>query len=287
MNQFNNRLAVITGGASGIGQQLAIQLSQYGANIALCDLSPERMAETVDLCHPSSHVSTHTVDVSNESQMTSFATQVASAHETDSINLLFNNAGIAGGGSFVTDETNVWERTFDVCWRGVYLGCRAFMPMLLAADEAHIINTSSINGFWASIGVDRPHTAYSAAKFAVKGFTEALIADLRTNAPHIGCSVVMPGHIGTSIVANSLTAHGAPATAEVTEMSNAFRNNAATTAESAAQIILDGVANKRWRILVGDDAHLLDSLVRDNPETAYEPEFIDQLEQHSILGGLL
>src|SRR5207245_459981 len=74
--------------------------------------------------------------------------------------------------------------------------------MLIAADEAHIVNTSSVNGFWASLGPDRPHTAYSAAKFAVKGFTEALITDFSLNAPHIKCSVVMPGHIGTDIPAN-------------------------------------------------------------------------------------
>ena len=96
-----------------------------------------------------------------------------------------------------------WEKTFNVCWGGVYDCTRAFLPMLLKAEEGHIVNTSSVNGFWASVGPRIPHTAYSAAKFAVKGFTEALITDLRINAPHIRCSVVMPGHIGTSIPLNS------------------------------------------------------------------------------------
>ena len=94
-----------------------------------------------------------------------------------------------------------------MCWGGVYYGTRAFLDLLVAADEGHIVNTSSVNGFWASIGPDRPHTAYSAAKFAVKGFTEALLTDLRVNAPHVKASVVMPGHIGTSIVQNSMR-HG-------------------------------------------------------------------------------
>jgi NAD(P)-dependent dehydrogenase (short-subunit alcohol dehydrogenase family) len=85
------------------------------------------------------------------------------------------------------------ERTFNICWGGVYLGTRTFMPMLLKADAGHIVNTSSVNGFWGSLGPTVSHTAYSAAKFAVKGFTEALISDLRLNAPHIKCSVVMPG----------------------------------------------------------------------------------------------
>ena len=87
---------------------------------------------------------------------------------------------------------------------------RTFLPLLLKADEGHIVNTSSVNGFWASVGMGVPHTAYSAAKFAVKGFTEALINDLRLNAPHIKCSVVMPGHIGTSIVSNTRVIRTAP-----------------------------------------------------------------------------
>jgi NAD(P)-dependent dehydrogenase (short-subunit alcohol dehydrogenase family) len=90
-----------------------------------------------------------------------------------------------------------------VCWDGVYNCTRAFLPMLQKADEGHIVNTSSVNDFWASIGPHVTHTAYNAAKFAVKGLTEALITDLRINAPHIRCSVVMPGHIGTSIPLNS------------------------------------------------------------------------------------
>ena len=100
-----------------------------------------------------------------------------------------------------------WERTFNICWGGVYNCTRAFLPMLQNAEEGHIVNTSSINGFWASVGPRIPHTAYSAAKFAVKGFSEALITDLRINAPHIKCSVVMPGQIGTSIRANTRKMH--------------------------------------------------------------------------------
>ena len=147
-----------------------------------------------------------------------------------------------------------------------------------------------------------PHTAYSAAKFAVKGFTEALINDLRLNAPHIKCSVVMPGHIGTSIVANSRVIQNGSAelspndilatrqrlagmNIDVTKMSDAdirkaaddraksFLEDAPTSAAQAAKIILDGVKAGRWRILVGDDAQRLDERVRQTPERAYEPEF--------------
>ncbi len=206
--------------------------------------------------------------------MLAFRDAVVTRHATDHVNLLFNNAGIGGGGSIITDDRAVWDRTFAVCWGGVYNGVRAFMPLLIASDEGHIINTSSVNGFWASLGPDRPHTAYSAAKFAVKGFSEALITDLRVNAPHVKVSVVMPGHIGTSIVENSLRHGGHELDMEAAEMvqlmSNMFRDQAPMTAAEASAVILDGVRNGRWRILVGDDAHKLDEAVRANPEVAYE-----------------
>jgi NAD(P)-dependent dehydrogenase (short-subunit alcohol dehydrogenase family) len=152
-------------------------------------------------------VTTFVADVADESQLLAFRDAVIEEHDT-SINLLFNNAGVAGAGSFVEDDRIAWERTFAIDWGGVYLGCRTFLPMLMAADEGHIVNTSSINGIFASVGPNRPHTAYSAAKFAVRGFSEALIADLRMNAPHVRVSVVMPGHVGTSIVINSGVVHG-------------------------------------------------------------------------------
>ena len=107
--------------------------------------------------------------------MLAFRDAVQAQHETDHINLLFNNAGIGGGGSFLIDDRAEWERTFGVCWFGVYYSSRAFMPLLVASTEGYIVNTSSVNGFWATLGPSISHTAYSAAKFAVKGFSEALV----------------------------------------------------------------------------------------------------------------
>lgn len=287
MQKFEDRLAVVTGGGSGMGRDLAVQLSQLGADVALCDVAEEGMAGTVELCNGSRRITSHICDVSDESAVQKFRQEVSDQHETDAIHLLFNNAGIGGGGSFVTDERSSWERTFDICWGGVYYGCRAFLPMLIAADEAHIVNTSSVNGFWASIGPNRPHTAYAAAKFAVKGFTEALVTDLRLNAPHVKCSVVMPGHIGTGIALNSTLIQGGEANPEVTEWANAFRNNAPTTSEQAATVILDGVRDERWRILIGDDAHVLDALVREDPEQAYERDFVARIHQAGALQNLV
>ena len=286
MRDFGGRIAVITGGGTGMGRELAVQLASEGAHVAMCDLSEENMAETARLARaaaPASdiRVSTHAADVSDEAAMQVFRDEVLTAHDTDHVNLLINNAGLAGGGSLFTDTREAWDRCFNVCFYGVRYGVLAFLDALVAADDAHIVNTSSVNGFWASIGPDRPHTAYSAAKFAVKGFTEALMEDLKVNAPHIKASVVMPGHIGTSIVSNSVafgSRYLTDAEREASKIADQlFHDLAPTTATQAATIILDGIRADRWRILVGDDAVQLDEAVRANPEGAYEPGFGDLL----------
>lgn len=275
MRDFSGRLAVITGGGNGIGRALALALAAEGASLALCDVHQAALEETARLATAGApqgvKVTTHLADVGLEAQMQAFADEVAQQHQTDKIHLLFNNAGIGGGGSFVAGPRDQWERTFAVCWSGVYFGCRAFLPLLMRADAGHIVNVSSVNGFWASLGPGRPHTAYSAAKFAVKGFTEALMEDLKVNAPHIRASVVMPGHIGTRIAHNTMAEfagrEGTPAAGAA--MADAFEAHGLAPAK-AAQIILDGVREDRWRILVGPDAEALDRAVRDAPERAYE-----------------
>jgi NAD(P)-dependent dehydrogenase (short-subunit alcohol dehydrogenase family) len=312
MKDFSGRIAVVTGGGSGMGRELVRQLAGEGCHVAMCDVSAVGLAETRQLCETAGlaqglRVTCHQADVSDKEQVERFADEVAAQHATDRIHLLFNNAGIGGGGSMIANRPQEWERTFNICWGGVYNATRAFLPMLLAAEAGHIVNTSSVNGFWASVGPQVPHTAYSAAKFAVKGFTEALIADLRLNAPHIKCSVVMPGHIGTGITANSRkilsgSETEAPDAAQlalarariasmghdpallsddelrrrITERDRRFRNEAPTSAAEAAAIILDGVKAERWRILVGDDAQAIDEMVRTTPEEAYEPGFFEE-----------
>jgi NAD(P)-dependent dehydrogenase (short-subunit alcohol dehydrogenase family) len=311
MKDFAGRIAVVTGGGSGMGRELVRQLAAEACNVAMCDVSEAGMAETRRLCEAAGlpqglRVTTHIADVSDAAQVRRFRDEVAGRHETDKIHLLFNNAGIGGGGSMVAHSPEEWEKTFNVCWGGVYHCTRAFLPMLQKAEEGHIVNTSSVNGFWASVGPHLPHTAYSAAKFAVKGFTEALITDLRINAPHIKCSVVLPGHIGTSIPLNSRKIQSgnlsdamdatqiAQARARIASMGRdvsglsdddirniiaererRFREEAPTSAAQAATIILDGVKADRWRILVGDDAHRIDERVRRSPEQAYELDFFE------------
>ncbi len=317
MDQFEGRIAVVTGGGTGMGRELCLALVKAGAHVATCDVLEENLAETRKLCEAAAsedvRFTTHRCDVSSESDVIAFRDEVVAQHETDHINLLFNNAGIAGGGDFVEGERDEWERTFGVCWYGVYYCSRAFMSLLVASDEGYLVNTSSVNGFWANIGPGVPHTAYSAAKFAVKGFTEAMVTNLRVSAPHVKAAVVMPGHIGTSIALNTSQVHGKGTAMDMSaeevalvrkrmsdqgmpvdnlpddDIRNAihqrgieFRDNAPTTAAQAAEIILDGVRNDRWRILVGEDAHRLDRLVREFPEEAYELSFLEKLADQNV-----
>jgi NAD(P)-dependent dehydrogenase (short-subunit alcohol dehydrogenase family) len=310
MKSFEGRIAVITGGGTGMGRELARQLAAEGCHVAMCDVSEESMAQTKAICArvaPSgTRVTTALADVSDEVQVLAFRDAVARDHRTDHIHLLFNNAGIGAAGSFLRDERADWEKTFNVCWFGVYYCSRAFVPMLIKSPEGHLINTSSVNGFWASLGPTTAHTSYSSAKFAVKGFTEALINDFRMNAPHVKVSLVMPGHIGTSIIINSAKILGrdpkempddqvkearesilrlgfdvsGASNDEIRQLlqlrAEMFRDEAPMSAVEAAKVILDGVREERWRILVGDDAHVLDRMVREAPEEAYEASFMDR-----------
>ena len=305
MENFNNKIAVVTGGGTGMGRELVRQLAKEGCHVAMCDVIEEKMLETYEIVSkesPGITLTKHVCDVSNEEQVIRFKDEVLSEQKTETINLLFNNAGIGGGGSFVDSSREEWERCFAVCWYGVYYCSRAFMPSMVASSEGHLINTSSVNGFWASLG-GTPHTSYSAAKFAVKGFSEALLDDFRINAPHLGVSVVMPGHIGTSIAINTgkiinsnlsgtsiersdeemqkvkenMIKLGAPVHNQsldqireiIKERANSFKEDAPTTAAEAATVILDGVKENKWRILIGEDAKALDKWVRESPEDAY------------------
>ena len=310
MDSFAGKLAVVTGGGSGMGRELVRQLAAQGCSVATCDLNADAVAVTAAtawaVAPPDVQVTSFACDVSDEAQVLRFRDALIDKHATDHVDLVFNNAGIGGGESFVTSRREVWERTFAVDWLGVYYCTRAFLPLLIASSEGVLVNTSSVNGFFATLGPGMPNTAYSTAKFAVRGFSEALIEDLRANAPNVRVAVVMPGHVGTDIVVNSLRARGLP---EPEQMSDAqieelippdvrakligagivaegasaddlrrlivqgnadFRDKAPLRAAEAATIILDGVRSGAWRILVGEDAKSLDAAVRADPDDAYD-----------------
>jgi NAD(P)-dependent dehydrogenase (short-subunit alcohol dehydrogenase family) len=310
VDSFTGKLAVVTGGGSGMGRELVCQLAAEGCSVAACDLNPDTVAETAARAQegapPGPRVTSHACDVSDEAQVLRFRGELLERHASDHVDLVFSNAGVGGGESFVTGRRELWERTFAVDWWGVYYCARAFLPLLIASGDGVLVNTSSVNGFWAALGPGMPNSAYSTAKFAVRGFTEALIEDLRTHAPQVRVAVVMPGHVGTDIVANSLRARGLPAPEQMSEAeleeliprdaqakligagllaegasaddlrrmlvraNTDFRDKAPVSAGQAATIILDGVRSGAWRILVGEDAAMIDAAVRAKPGAAYD-----------------
>jgi NAD(P)-dependent dehydrogenase (short-subunit alcohol dehydrogenase family) len=310
VDSFAGRLAVVTGGGSGMGRELVRQLAAQGCSVAACDLNAGAVTATADTARaaapPGVLVTSHACDVADEAQVLRFRDELLEQHATDHVDLVFSNAGMGGGESFIAGRREVWERTFAVDWQGVYYCARAFLPLLIASAEGVLVNTSSVNGFWASLGPGVPQTAYSTAKFAVRGFSEALIEDLRVHAPHVRVAVVLPGHVGTDIIANSLRARGLPEPGQLSDAqleeliprsvqadlvragvvaegapagelrqllvkANAdFRDKAPVSAAEAAAIILDGVRSGSWRILIGADARMIDAAVRAKPEAAYD-----------------
>ena len=310
MDSFMGKLAVVTGGGSGMGRELVCQLAAEGCSVAACDLNPDTVAQTAARAQegapPGPRVTSHACDVSDEAQVLRFRDELLGRHASDHVDLVFSNAGIGGGESFVTGRREAWERTFAIDWWGVYHCARAFLPLLIASGDGVLVNTSSVNGFWASLGPGIPNSAYSTAKFAVRGFTEALVEDLRTHAPQVRAVVVMPGHVGTDIVANSLRARGLPAPEQMSEAqleelipgdaraklisaglladdasaddlrrmleraNTDFRDKAPVSAGEAAAVILDGVRSGAWRILIGEDAAMIDAAVRAKPGAAYD-----------------
>lgn len=263
--EFKDRIAVVTGGASGIGLELMLQLVHRGVHVAACDIDRARLETAVRRArkrNPAVRVTAHVHDVSNEKAVARFAQAVAKAHKTTALHLLFNNAGVVGGGSFVSGPRADWDRTFAVSWFGTYYCTRAFLSLLITAEQSVIVNTSSVNGLWASLGGDAPHTAYASAKFAVRGFTEALQVDLRTHAPHVSAVLVMPGHIRTGMPA--------PPRSWRRAFNSLFAGYQPVSSRAAAAAILAAVTAGDWRVVIGQDAEAIDARVRADPWSAYD-----------------
>ena len=309
MDSFSGKLAVVTGGGSGMGRELVRQLAAEGCSVAACDRNADSVGQAAAMAQdgapPGVRVTSHACDVSDEAQVLRFRDELLQEHNSNHVDLVFNNAGTGGGESFVKSGREVWEQVFATDWWGVYYCARAFLPLLIASGDGVLVNTSSVNGLWAALGPGMPNSAYATAKFAVRGFSESLIEDLRSNAPQVRVAVVMPGHVGTDIIANSMRARGLPEPAQMSDaqieeliprdaqdglteagllakdataddlrqllvrMNADFRDKAPLSAAAAATIILDGVRSGAWRILVGEDAKKIDEMVRATPEDAY------------------
>lgn len=255
--KINGAVAVITGASSGMGQALAKQLAGYGCHLALVDVNADGLAETAGLVGSGINCSQHRVDVSDREAMEILAQQVNTQH--GSVNMVFNNAGVAASGNLEVLPYEDFEWLMGINFWGVVHGCKAFLPYLRQAQWGHLINTSSVFGL---ISVPT-QSAYHAAKFAVKGFTDSLAQELTDS--HIAVSCVMPGGVKTNIARSSRFVASDNSSPTKEEMVTSFDTLANLTSDQAAAQILHGVAHNKLRILIGRDAQALAALVRLMP----------------------
>ncbi|MGE8540577.1 MAG: SDR family NAD(P)-dependent oxidoreductase [Acinetobacter sp.] len=261
MKNFNGKVAAITGAGSGIGRQLALQLAQQGAHLALSDMNEQGLAQTLNLLkdYPV-QVSLTKLDVADREAV--YAWAESSFNEFGQVNLIFNNAGVALASTVEGMSYEELEWIFNINFWGVVYGTKAFLPYLKQSGEGHIINTSSLFGLTAQ----PTQSAYNATKFAVRGFTEALRQELDMEHCGVSATSVHPGGIRTNIanaarMSDSIRALGM----NPERASRSFNKVLKTPPEEAAKVILDGVKANKARLLIGNDAKILDLVQRITP----------------------
>jgi short-subunit dehydrogenase len=274
MTAISGSAAAVTGAASGIGRALALELAARGCDVAVADLDEGGLASVADEIRRTHQrkVSVHRLDVSAPEQVDAFAKAAITAHP--GLNIVVNNAGVALFGQFHEIDQTQMQWLMNINFWGVVHGSRAFLPYLQARGEAHIVNVSSIFGIIAPAG----QTAYCAAKFAVRGFSEALRHELQMNQSKVRLSVVHPGGVATSIASNARMGIGVTDNLRRTESIDRFAQMAKTTPLGAAQRIIRGIEKNEPRILIGGDARFLDLLQRFKPAT-YWPVLARRIEK--------
>ncbi|MCX6483893.1 MAG: SDR family NAD(P)-dependent oxidoreductase [Mycobacterium sp.] len=254
MQGFAGKVAVVTGAGSGMGAELAVQLGRHGASVAISDVDTEGLAVTEGrLKAIGAPVKSDRLDVAERESFLLYADDVK--NHFGKVNQIYNNAGIAYSGDVEVTAFKDIERIMDVDYWGVVNGTKSFLPHLIASGDGHVINTSSIFGLFAVPG----QAAYNSAKFAVRGFTEALRQEMILAGHPVKVTSVHPGGVKTAIARNSTAADGL----DTVSMAEWFDTKMArTSSERAAEIILDGVAKGKAKVLVGADAKILDAFVR-------------------------
>lgn len=254
MEGFAGKVAVVTGAGSGIGQALAIELARSGAKVAISDVNTEGLAVTEERIKAiGAPVKADRLDVTEREAFELYADEVK-AH-FGKVNQIYNNAGIAFAGDVEVSGYKDIERVMDVDFWGVVNGTKAFLPHLIESGDGHVVNVSSIFGIFSVPG----QAAYNAAKFAVRGFTEALRQEMALAKHPVKVTTIHPGGIKTGIARNMTAAEGI----DVDELAKTFdKKLASTSPEKAAQIIMDGVRKNKARVLIGNDAKALDLIVR-------------------------
>ncbi|HTY33416.1 SDR family oxidoreductase [Mycobacterium sp.] len=254
MKGFAGKVAVVTGAGSGIGQALAIELARSGAKVAISDVDTEGLAQTEErLKAIGAPVKADRLDVTEREAFLAYADAVA--EHFGKVNQIYNNAGIAFTGDIEVSQFKDIERVMDVDFWGMVNGTKAFLPHVIASGDGHIINISSVFGLFSVPG----QAAYNSAKFAVRGFTEALRQEMILARHPVAVTTVHPGGIKTAIARNATAAEGL----DRDQLAKMFdKRLARTSPQQAARAILDAVRKKKARVLVGTDAKIIDAMVR-------------------------
>ena len=267
MKSFKDKVAAITGAASGMGRELAIELARRGCNIAISDVNETGLAETAALAQAAGRVeiTSQKLDVANREAVHAWADKVVADH--GKVNMIFNNAGVAHGSTIEAASYEDFEWIMGINFWGVVYGTKAFLPYLRASGDGHVINVSSVFGI---IGVPTQGT-YNATKFAVRGFTEALRQELEIQNAPVSATSVHPGGIKTNIAnAARYDSSASEITGQSQEVSKKnFEKMFRTTADKAANVILKAVENDSRRVLIGTDAYVIDAMQRLLP-TGYQ-----------------
>lgn len=261
MTAIRGAAAAVTGAASGIGRALALELAARGCNLALADRDEAGLCSVADEIGGRVKLTLHRSDISEPGQIQDFAISAVAAHPA--LNIIINNAGVALLGQFTEIDQAQMDWLFNINFWGVVHATRAFLPQLAAQREAHIVNLSSIFGIVAPPG----QTAYASAKFAVRGFSEALRHELQMANSPVRLSVVHPGGVATNIARNSRTGVGVTDNARRSQVIERFDAAARTTPQAAALRIIKGIEKNAPRILIGPDARVMDILQRLLPGT--------------------
>jgi NADP-dependent 3-hydroxy acid dehydrogenase YdfG len=254
MDGFAGKVAVVTGAGSGIGQALAIELARSGAKLAISDVDTEGLAATEERLRAiGAPVKADRLNVTEREAFHLYADEVK--NHFGKVNQIYNNAGIAFTGDVEISQYKDIERVMDVDFWGVVNGTKAFLPHLIESGDGHVVNVSSVFGLFSVPG----QAAYNAAKFAVRGFTEALRQEMILAQHPVKVTTVHPGGIKTAIARNATAAEGLDAE----QLANVFdKKLASMSPRRAAVVILDGVRKNKARVLIGNDAKVLDALVR-------------------------
>jgi len=261
MSSSHGKVAVVTGAGSGIGRQLALGLARRGVRVALSDINDLALAETAEQAKRlGAEVHAAHLDVSRRDAVEAYASDVLEHYGV--VHQLYNNAGIAGGRDVLATDWSEYERILSVNLWGVIHGTKAFLPHLIASGDGVLVNLSSLNGIMAGPAL----SAYSATKFAVRGFTESLQIEMIAGRYPVRVIVVHPGGVRTNIATAAFLEgeqRGQVVTQEDRDRLRFYNEKLLRMpAERAAEIILAGVAAGRSRIIVGNDARMLDLLVR-------------------------